>query len=207
MLSLPSALVELIHRLSRMPGVGPRSAERIALGLLSWNRLEIEALANGLLGAAVRVTACPRCAALSQDGELCSVCADPARSSETLCVVEGPLDAVALERGGSYSGRYHVLGGALSPMRGVLPEDLRIAELLARIRDEGVREVIVATNASPDGEATAMYLKQELDAVPAGGGSEPLRITRLARGLPSGAQLDYADAATLHSALENRTEL
>jgi len=183
-----------------MPGVGPRSAERIALGLLEWDAAELDTLAASLRGIAGRVTPCPRCAALSQDGALCSVCDDPGRNGDMLCVVEGPLDAIAIERGGSFRGRYHVLGGALSPLRGVLPEDLRIAELLARIRDEEVEEVIVATNASPDGEATALYLKQEL---------EPLKVnlTRLARGLPSGAQLDYADAATLQSALENRTSL
>jgi recombination protein RecR len=199
-LALPPALTELIHRLSRMPGVGPRSAERIAIGMLEWNALELEDLAGSVRGIAGRVTPCPRCAALSQDGATCSVCADGGRDGFVLCVVEGPLDAIAIERGGSYEGRYHVLGGALSPLRGVLPEDLRIAELLARISDEGVQEIIVATNASPDGEATALYLKQEL----AGTG---VKLTRLARGLPSGGQLDYADAATLHSALENRTSL
>ncbi len=200
MLTLPPLLQELIHRLSRMAGVGPRSAERIALAMLDWDAAELEALAGSLRGIAGRVTPCPICAALSQDGEECSVCGDPGRITSILCVVEGPLDAIAIERGGSFRGRYHVLGGALSPLRGVLPEDLRIAELLARIRREEVEEVIVATNASPDGEATALYLKQELE--PTG-----VRMTRLARGLPSGAQLDYADAATLQSALENRTSL
>lgn len=200
MLTLPSALQELIHRLARMPGVGPRSAERIAIGMLKWDAPELDALAGALRGIAGRVTPCPRCAALSQDGEECSVCGNPGRTSSILCAVEGPLDAIAIERGGSFHGRYHILGGALSPLRGVLPEDLRIAELLSRIRHEGVEEVIVATNSSPDGEATALYLRQELE--PTG-----VRMTRLARGLPSGAQLDYADAATLQSALENRTSL
>jgi recombination protein RecR len=199
-LTLPAALQELIHRLARMPGIGPRSAERIALGMLDWDAAELDALAGGLRGIAGRVTPCPRCAALSQDGNECSVCGDPRREATLLCVVEGPLDAIAIERGGSFDGRYHVLGGALSPLRGVLPEDLRIAELLARVKAEGVAEVIVATNSSPDGEATALYLKQEL--VPTG-----VRLTRLARGLPSGAQLDYADAATLQSAMDNRTSL
>lgn len=227
MLTLPPLLQELIHRLARMPGVGPRSAERIALGMLQWDSAELDTLATSLRGIAGHITPCPRCAALSQDGELCGVCDDTSRRSTELCVVEGPLDAIALERGGGFHGRYHILGGALSPLRGVLPEDLRIAELLARIKDEGVEEVIVATNASPDGEATAMYLKQELEGIHVGGTRElsdhedtsdpgtsgnrllpkALRLSRLARGLPSGAQLDYADAATLHSALENRTQL
>jgi recombination protein RecR len=228
MLTLPSALTELIHRLARMPGVGPRSAERIAIGLLKWDSAELEALADGLRGIVGRVTPCPICAALSQDGQPCSVCADPYRTGAVICVVEGPLDAIAIERGGVFTGRYHVLGGALSPLRGVMPEDLRFAELLKRIKAEGTQEVIIATNASPDGEATALYIRQELEGLPAGrthgagkpddhaaandpaaagGGADlpPLRVTRLARGLPSGAQLDYADAATLQSALENRT--
>lgn len=200
MLALPAALTELIHRLTRLPGIGPKAAERLALALLRWDPTEVTALSAALLAAAERVTACPQCGCLAQDAELCAVCADSSRDSRLVCVVESALDALALERGGSFGGVYHVLGGALSPLRGVLPEDLRIAELLARVQAEQVREVIVATNASPDGEATALYLKQEL---------EPLgtRLTRLARGLPSGSQLDFADAATLQSALEHRTEL
>jgi len=229
MLGLPRPLAELIHRLARLPGIGPKAAERLALGLLRWDPSEVTALAAALHDATSRVTACPQCGCLATDGELCEVCADGSRDGTLLCVVESALDALALERGGSFSGRYHVLGGALSPLRGVLPEDLRIAELLNRVREEGVREVIVATNASPDGEATALYIKQVIaelnedgsrhlqpgdpDADPdtaAGdrGADRPrLRVTRLARGLPSGSQLDYADSATLQSALEHRTEL
>lgn len=205
MLNLPPALTELIHRLTRLPGIGPKAAERLALALLRWQPDEVAALAEALRGAAQRVTLCPECGCLAQDGAACAVCSDGTRQSQSLCVVETALDAVALERGGGYDGRYHVLGGALSPLRGVLPEDLRIAELLRRVRDDDVSEVIVATNASPDGEATALYLKQELQELRAAGAA--LRITRLARGLPSGAQLDYADAATLHSALEHRVEM
>jgi recombination protein RecR len=229
MLGLPRPLTELIHRLTRLPGVGPKAAERMALALLKWDPAEVEGLALALSEAADGVGACPQCGCLAEAGELCSVCADGSRDGALLCVVETALDAIALERGGDYSGRYHVLGGALSPLRGVLPEDLRIADLLSRIRDERVGEVIVATNASPDGEATALYLKQVLteyadehlglgegsvDHADPGqrgdslGGVVPrLRVTRLARGLPSGAQLDYADSATLHSALEHRTEM
>jgi recombination protein RecR len=205
MLSLPPALTELIHRLTRLPGIGPKAAERLALALLRWEPQEVALLSEALRDAASRVTDCPHCGCLAQDGAACAVCDDGMRDARVLCVVETALDAVALERGGGFGGRYHVLGGALSPLRGVLPEDLRIAALLRRVGEEGVREVIVATNASPDGEATAMYLKQELEELRA---IQPeLRITRLARGLPSGAQLDYADAATLHSALEHRVEL
>lgn len=222
MLGLPPALTELVQRLTRLPGIGPKAAERLALALLKWEPADMAALTDALQAAANRVSHCPRCGCLSQDGAECAVCADALRDARLLCVVETALDAVALERGGSYNGRYHVLGGALSPLRGVLPEDLNIARLLERVRAEGVSEVIVATNASPDGEATALYLKQELLALGEGGGGgcdradaaeaagslrPAMRITRLARGLPSGAQLDYADAATLTSALEHRTEL
>jgi recombination protein RecR len=208
MLGLPSTLSELIQRLTRLPGIGPKAAERLALALLGWAPDDVAALSTALQDAASRVTECPVCGCLAQDGAECSVCADGLRDGSVLCVVETALDAVALERGGSFGGRYHVLGGALSPLRGVLPEDLRIAELMRRVQADGVREVIVATNSSPDGEATALYLKQELLAL--GVCEPPLtppRITRLARGLPSGAQLDYADAATLVSALEHRVEL
>jgi recombination protein RecR len=228
MLALPPALTELIHRLTRLPGVGPKAAERMALKLLGWPPEQIGALAEALRDATARVSPCPQCGCLAQDGAQCAVCADPSRDGQTLCVVETPLDAIALERGGGYTGRYHVLGGALSPLRGVLPDDLRIGQLLERVSADGVGEVIIATNASPDGEATALYLKQVLEeardaAAPSApdhlGGSDGLRnaardvaarevrITRLARGLPSGGQLDYADAATLASALEHRTEL
>lgn len=205
MLGLPPALTELIHRLTRLPGIGPKAAERLALALLRWEPQEVALLGEALRAAASRVTDCPHCGCLAQDGEACVVCADGLRDGRVLCVVETALDAVALERGGGFGGRYHVLGGALSPLRGVLPEDLRIAALLRRVGEEGVREIIVATNASPDGEATALYLKQELAELR--DGRPELRITRLARGLPSGAQLDYADAATLHSALEHRVEM
>jgi recombination protein RecR len=211
MLALPKALTDLIHRLARLPGIGPKAAERIALALLRKDAPEVEALAAALVEARGRVTDCPRCGCLAQDGEECSICSDSFRDSRTICVVESALDAIALERGGGFTGRYHVLGGALSPLRGILPEDLRIGALLQRLHDEKVEELIVATNASPDGEATALFLKQAVEALAQP--DDPLiaplfvRLTRLARGLPSGGQLDYADAATLHSALQNRTEL
>jgi len=206
MLALPPAATELLHRLTRLPGIGPKAAERLALALLTWDVVEVEALAEGLRSLRERVTECPQCGCLAQDGELCMVCSDNLRDPAVLCVVETSLDAIAVERGGSFEGLYHVLGGALSPLRGVLPEDLRIESLLTRVREGGVREVIVATNPSPDGEATALYLKQELAALSEQEGSV-VRITRLARGLPSGGHLDYADAATLQSALEHRVEM
>ena len=243
MLTLPPAISELIHRLARFPGVGPKAAERMALALRRWEIGEVEALREALGAVVERLTDCPTCGCLSQDGELCAVCDDYSRDVSVICVVETALDAVAIERGGGYNGLYHVLGGALSPVRGVLPEDLALDALKQRIAAGGVREVIVATNASPDGEATALLLKQELEgqdelAVGDAGGVDRLgdhrpavmeglpdsvaadrggdlggvllpqvKLTRLARGLPSGSQLDYADAETLTSALEHRTEL
>ncbi len=210
MLALPPALTDLIQRLSSLPGVGPKAAERLGLALLRRSEDDVDGLARALTDVRRRVSDCPRCGCLAQDGELCAVCADGFRDSRLLCVVETALDAIALERGGAFRGRYHVLGGALSPLRGILPDDLRIAQLVRRLSEEGVEEVVLATNASPDGEATALYIKQELEALAQP--EDPLqapvfvRLTRLARGLPSGAQLDYADAATLHSALEHRTE-
>jgi len=199
MLRLPEILAELVHWLGRIPGVGPKSAERMALALQDWDRTDIEKLAAALLEAGERVSGCPQCGCLAQDGNECAVCNDPGRDQTLLCVVETALDAIALERGGGFDGRYHVLGGVLSPVKGTMPEDLSMAQLESRIDGEEVREVIIATNASPDGEATAIYLRQEL--APSG-----VRLTRLARGLPSGGQLDYTDAETLQSALDNRRE-
>lgn len=206
MLRLPAALSEAISQLTRLPGIGPKAAERLVLALAAWEEAEVGALSAALSAVAEHVTPCPECGCLAQDGERCSICTDPVRERTSICVVEGPLDAVALERGDEYNGLYHVLGGALSPVKGVLPEDLRIDSLMERARELGATEIIIATNASPDGEATALYLKQELTAQ-AAETSAPLRITRLARGLPSGGQLDYTDTDTLASALRHRTEL
>ncbi len=199
-LALPKALSDLAHYLGRLPGVGPKSAERMALALADWDESGVSALAAALTHAADTVSECPDCGCLAQDGKQCSVCSDGGRDRSKLCVVESALDAIALERGGIFDGLYHVLGGVLNPLKGVLPEDLRLAELLERIDGGGVSEVIIATNISPDGEATALLLLQELEG-------RELSVTRLARGLPSGGQLDYADAATLQSAFEHRTKL
>lgn len=214
MAALPEALSELIHRLSRLPGIGPRAAERLALAVIDKNPAEISALSHALNEAVARVSHCPTCGCLSQDGRECVVCIEATRDRSIICVVESPLDSVALEKGGGYHGLYHVLGGAISPLSGVLPEDLRISELLERVGSGVVTELILATNASPEGEATALYIRQELDelhekrvAAVTGEGVVKVRITRLARGLPSGSQLDYTDSATLQSALDNRTEM
>lgn len=197
---LPEALKKLVHELSKLPGVGPRGAERIALHLITDGRPSAGTLAQAVETALEEVGFCGVCGALAKAGEDCEVCANPTRDKARMCIVEKPLDAVAVERSGVFDGVYHVLGGVLSPIEGVTPDDLRIPELLMRIRENGVTEVIVATNPSAEGDVTASYLAAELR--PLG-----VRATRLARGLPSGGQVDYADSDTLEMAMANRFEL
>ncbi|MBM4416541.1 MAG: recombination protein RecR [Chloroflexi bacterium] len=185
-------LVEAFHRL---PGIGPKSAQRLAYHVLRAPEAEARALAEALLEVKERVVFCSRCQDIT-DQDPCRICLDPARDRTVLCVVEEPLDLRALERAGGFRGLFHVLHGAISPADGIGPEELKIAELLARLRDvdRDVAEVIVATNPNLEGEATALYLARLLS--PLG-----MRVTRLARGLPAGADLEYADDVTLARAL------
>lgn len=200
-MSLPKPLQDVVHALSRLPGIGPKTASRLAFYL--WRapeELSVD-LANALLALKTETTTCPRCfhiMAVGQDA--CEICLDRTRQSELLCVVEEPLDVIAIERSGAYRGLYHVLQGVLSPIEGVGPQDLRIAELVQRIQNEPIEEVILATNPSLEGEATAMYLKQRLQTL-------GVRVTRLARGLPVGGDLEYADPNTLLRALVGRQEM
>jgi len=189
----------LIDELGRLPGVGPKSAQRIAFYLLKAAPEDAKRLARVIVDAKDRVSWCRRCFNISE-GELCVFCRDDERDSALLAVVEEPRDIVALERTQEFRGRYHVLQGAISPIEGIGPEQLRVKELLARVRDEGVTEVILATNPNIEGEATAMYLAKLL--LPAG-----LRVTRIASGLPVGGDLEYADEVTLGRALEGRREV
>jgi len=189
----------LIDELGRMPGVGPKSAQRIAFHLLKIPAEDAKRLAHAILDAKERVSWCRRCFNISE-GELCGFCSDDTRDSTLLCVVEDPRDIVAVERTAEFRGRYHVLQGAISPIEGVGPEQLRIRELLARIADEGVQEVILATNPNIEGEATAMYLARLLKSV-------ELKVTRIASGLPVGGDLEYADEITLGRAIEGRREV
>jgi recombination protein RecR len=195
----PGALGRLIEELGRLPGVGPKTAQRLAFFLLRQERPAVEGLAQALLGAKDLVRYCARCFAFSE-AELCDICRDPRRRSELLCVVSEPKDVWALERTREYPGLYHVLHGTLSPMDGIGPERLKIAELLRRLEDKTVREVILATNPDVEGEATAIYLHDLIK--PLG-----LRVTRLASGLPAGGDLDYADDVTISRALGGRREL
>jgi len=189
----------LIDELGRLPGVGPKSAQRIAFYLLKVAPEDANRLARSIVEAKERVSWCRRCFNLAE-GDLCVFCRDERRDSALLCVVEEPRDIVAVERTQEFRGRYHVLQGAISPIEGIGPEQLRVKELLRRVSDEGVGEVILATNPNIEGEATAMYLARLLK--PLG-----LTVTRIASGLPVGGDLEYADEVTLGRALEGRREV
>jgi recombination protein RecR len=188
----------LIDELGRLPGIGPKSAQRIAFYLLKAAPEDANRLARSITEAKARVTWCRRCFNLAE-GELCIYCRDERRDPTLLCVVEEPRDIVAVERTHEFNGRYHVLQGAISPIEGIGPEQLRVKELVRRVGDENVTEVILATNPNIEGEATAMYLAKLLK--PLG-----LRVTRLASGLPVGGDLEYADEVTLGRALEGRRD-
>ena len=189
----------LIDELGRLPGVGPKSAQRIAFHLLKVSPEDADRLAKAITEAKLRVSFCRRCFNVAE-GDECGICLDDRRDPKIVCVVEEPRDVVAVEKTQEFRGRYHVLLGAISPIEGVGPEQLRIKELLERIPEEGVSEVILATNPNIEGEATAMYLARLLK--PLG-----LRVTRIASGLPVGGDLEYADEVTLGRALEGRREV
>ena len=190
---------DLIDELGRLPGVGPKSAQRIAFHLLKLSKEDATRLATAITEAKERVSFCRRCFNVSE-GELCELCGDDRRDSHLLCVVEEPRDVVAVEKTHEFKGRYHVLQGAISPIEGVGPEQLRVKELLARLEPEGITEVILCTNPNIEGEATAMYLARLLK--PLG-----LLVTRIASGLPVGGDLEYADELTLGRALEGRRDV
>lgn len=190
---------DLITELGRLPGIGPKSAQRLAFHLLTVDATDARRLADAITSVKERVRFCEVCFNVSE-GARCRVCRDERRSDEVLCVVEEPRDVVAIERTGEFRGRYHVLGGAISPLDGVGPDQLRVKELLARLSDGAVTEVVIATNTSIEGEATASYLSRQLQ--PLG-----VRLTRLAAGLPVGGDLEYADEVTLGRAFAGRTQL
>jgi recombination protein RecR len=197
-LEYPAPLARLIDELRRLPGVGPRTAQRMAFHLL---RSEPEAnlrLAKALAELIDSVRPCGRCNAVT-DGELCDVCRDPGRSDRLICVVEEPHNLIAIERTRDFRGRYHVLHGALSPLQGVGPDELRLEGLLERVRAGGVEEVILATSPTIEGEATAVYLARLLKPL-------ELKVTRIAMGIPVGSDLEWADEATMTQALEGRRE-
>ena len=195
----PAPVARLIEALERLPGIGPKTAQRLAFHLLKQPAAAVRELAEALADVKARVVHCSSCFNIT-DVDPCRICGDPARDPGLLCVVEEPNDLMAMERTGEYRGRYHVLLGALSPLDGIGPDELKVRELLSRIEGNHVREVILATNPNVEGDATALYLSKLLR--PLG-----LRVTRIARGLPVGGDLEYADEVTLSRALEGRREM
>ncbi len=195
----PEPVARLIDALQRLPGIGPKTAQRLTFFLLKRPAEEVRELSEALAAVKDRIVYCGSCFNVT-DQDPCRICSDPGRDPRVLCVVEEPNDLLAMERTGEYRGRYHVLLGALSPLDGIGPEDLKVRELLARLEAGGVDEVILATNPNVEGEATALYLARLLR--PLG-----VRVTRIARGLPVGGDLEYADQVTLSKALEGRREI
>ena len=195
----PPSIQNLIKHIARLPGIGEKTAERLALHILRAPRREVEELAQSLLDIKDTVKFCSKCFALS-DHELCHLCSDPARDFAVLCVVEQPADMVAIEKSGAFRGLYHVLSGALSPMNGVGPENIRIRELVRRIQTDQIKEVVLATATNVEGEATASYIAQLLE-------KHPIKVSRIASGVPMGGDLKYVDQVTLKRAMETRHAL
>lgn len=206
MTNYPTPIIRLIQELSKLPGIGEKTAARLVFHMLKAKREDVTALAESVGRLRQEIALCPTCFGLSEvspqngaSGE-CGVCRDPRREGDKVCVVEEPADMMAVEKSEEFKGLYHVLHGAISPLNGVGPESLRIEELIARVKQATVREIIVATNPTVDGETTALYLSKVLK--PLG-----VRVTRIARGLPMGGYLEYTDAVTLGKALEGRREI
>ena len=195
----PASLENLIDKFASLPGVGRKSAQRLAFHILSLPESEALSFADAVVEARKSVHCCRICQNLTE-GEVCAICASDRRDHGTICVVSEPRDVLSIERGHEYQGTYHVLHGALSPMSHVGPEDIRIKELLHRVAEEDVEEVIMATNPDTEGEATAMYISRLLKPF-------DVKVTRLAYGIPVGSNLEFADDATLNRALEGRTEM
>lgn len=195
----PEPVARLIEALQKLPGIGPKTAQRLTFFLLKRPADEVQALSQAIDWLKSQIVNCSVCFNVTEE-DPCRICKDPARDARLLCVVEEPNDLLALERTGQFRGRYHVLLGALSPLDGIGPEDLRVRELLARLETEAAEEVILATNPNAEGEATAIYLAKLLKPF-------ALRVTRIARGLPVGGDLEYADEVTLAKALEGRREM
>lgn len=198
-MNVSSAIQKLLDELERLPGIGPKSAQRIAYWILNEDRIDATRLAQAIIEVKDTVHFCARCFNYAQD-DLCDICASPKRDQNTICVVSEPRDIPPIERTGTFSGVYHVLGGALSPLEGIGPDDLHIAELLARLNDPTISEVILATNPNIEGETTASYLARLIK--PLG-----VKMSRLASGLPVGGDLEFADEVTLGRAIEARREL
>jgi len=192
----PKTIRKVITHISKLPGIGEKTAERLTMHLLRAPRIEIEQLARSILDLKASVRLCRRCFGLS-DAEVCDICSHPGRDRLLLCVVEQPADMVSIEKSGAFKGRYHILGGALSPINGIGPDEIRIGELLSRLDKERIVEVILATSTTVEGESTAAYIIDRLQ-------TNPVKITRIASGVPIGGDLKYIDQVTLKRALEGR---
>lgn len=199
MSAVPKPVGRLVEEFSRLPGIGPKTASRLTYFLLRQPEEQARSLAEALVEMKARTRFCSTCFNITED-DPCPLCRDEKRQTGAICVVEEPLDVLALERTREYKGRYHVLHGAISPVDDIGPDDLRIRELIARAKDLNIREIILATNPSLEGEATAMYLQKQLAPL-------DVKVTRLARGLPVGGDLEYADETTLTRALQGRSEM
>ncbi len=196
MIQYPASINRLIRNLSKLPGIGEKSAERLAMYLLQAEKNQVFELADSLKELKERVRLCSQCFALS-DEDLCRVCSDPARDSKVICVVEHPVDMVAIEKSASFNGHYHVLQGLLSPMDGIGPDDIRIRELIERVSEGGIKEVVIATGTNVEGETTAAYIHDQLSGY-------HVKVTRIASGVPMGGELKYVDQVTLRKAMEGR---
>lgn len=192
----PASIMTLIKRLALLPGVGEKTAERLAMHILRSPKKQAEELAAGIIDLKNSVRLCSMCYALS-DSDICNICNNPARDAATLCVIEQPAEMVAIEKSGAFKGLYHVLQGVLSPMDGIGPDDIRIRELVNRIHQGQVNEVIIATSTSVEGEATASYITEQLTPY-------PVKVTRIASGVPIGGDLKFVDQMTLKRAMEGR---
>lgn len=192
----PRSIKNLIRQLARLPGIGQKTAERLALHILQQPADEVHQLAKSIVEMKKKLRLCSRCHALSDDA-LCRICSDPTREGSLICVVEQPADMASIEKSGAFKGRYHILGGVISPMDGIGPDDLKIAELLDRIETEAIGEIILATGTNVEGESTAAYIAGILAA-------RPVTVTRIASGVPMGGDLKYVDQVTLKRAMESR---
>ena len=199
MSALPEPITALTAALSKLPGIGPRSAERLALYLVQNEAGAVKQLANAIVTAREKIQFCGICGGLTEESP-CAICEDPRRDNSVVCVVERAVDILSIEKSGTFKGRFHVLGGKISPLNGVEPEDLRIADLERRIASEPIREVIVALSTDVEGDATSFYLAKRL-------AGKNVKVSRIAHGLPAGSGLEYADEITLSRALEGRREM
>lgn len=198
-MAYPESMVQLIEAFSRLPGVGKRTAERFTMHILSAPREQVDEMARLLLKVSEHIHYCQVCFNLSED-KVCHICSDAARDHSLLCVVQDPKDVIAIEKSGDFSGVYHVLMGALSPLEGIGPKDIRIKELFQRLKEDGFREIVLATPSDSEGDATAAYLTRQLKTL-------KLKVTRIAHGVPVGSSLEFVDKASLSRAFKHRQDV